>query len=70
MGGEALKKNADKQEKAGEVTPFPDATQAALAGLKPKAIQAVEAEFEKVLTLKDKKAATDKALKDAKERLY
>lgn len=79
MGGEPAKKldEADKTEKAekpakkdGAVTPFPDATQQVMKGLKPKAIEAVETEFEKVLKLKEQKAKTDAALKDQKERLY
>jgi len=68
--GEAAKKPEKAEKESAPVTPFPDATQQVMKGLKPKAIEDVEREFKKVLELKDKKAATDKALKDQKERLY
>lgn len=69
MSSEAAKKPKPERGEA-PVTPFPDATQQVMAGLKPKAIEAVEAEFRKALKLKADKAKTDTALKDQKERLY
>lgn len=49
--------------------PFPDGTQLALKGVKPDAIKAVEKEFDACVDLKAKKAKTDSALKDQKEKL-
>lgn len=66
---EAAKKAKPDKEEA-PVTPFPDAAQQAIAGMKPKAIEAVEADFRKCLKLKAEKAKVDSALKDQKERLY
>jgi len=70
--GEAAKKTMQDKEPKGDapVTPFPDASVQMNLGIKPEAIKKVEAEFEKVLTLKAQKTKTDGSLKDAKERLY
>lgn len=48
---------------------FPDATQLALAGVKPERINAVEKEFDKWAKLNETKTETDGKLKDQKEKL-
>lgn len=74
--GRKSKQDDDQQEIPGvetsvEVveTPFPDASQLSLKGVKPQAIAAVEKEFDRCVELREKKETTDAALKDAKQRL-